>query len=579
MRDLGLGRIGQLALVVTILALGKPVLLPVALAFYLAFVLTPPADWLERLGLPRPLSLVSVVGAALLALGVLFAVLMAQAADLAQQMQTYSVQMGQKLVGLRDIGFGVFGNVSGSLAALSENLGTDPGQPGDPLAVRVVSGSASPVQQVLETLGPVVQPIAVAVVVVVMTIFMLGHREDLRGRLIQLVGTQNLTLATRTMAEAVNRVSHLLLTQAYINASFSSVIALGLYLIGIPYAVLWGVVAGLLRFVPMFGAVIAVVFPTAIAFAVFPGWTEVLLTIGLFLVADAVVANFIEPWVLGKRSGISAIALLISALFWTWLWGPMGLLLATPLTVCAAVLGRHVRELSFLAIALGDDAGLNAEINFYQRTLARATKDAHRLAKRRLAESSLPATFDELVVPALSLMVADQGLKAITADVANRVVQDAAEIVDRLSASDARTTTPEPQLRIVGIPAESSADRLLLKMLQVALGERARSITCTSDTDRGGALARVIAEKADVVCVAALPPSGNANARFLCRRIRSELPNAHIVVLLPEPKEKRSREAAARLRGAGANAVVYEIREAAHLLAESSQPGSARAAR
>lgn len=573
MRSLGIGRVGQLALVVAMLALGKPVLVPVALAFYLAFMLTPPSDWLERLGLPRALSVASVVGAALAALAVLGSVLVAQAADLARQMQTYSLQMSQKLSGLRAARIGIVGDLSKAFAALVGSLDPEQGLSEPPAPVRVVADGASALHRIEETLGPIVEPIALIAIVLVMTIFVLGNREDLRGRLIQLVGPENLTIATRTMGEAVNRVSHLLLTQAYINAGFGATIALGLYVIGIPYALLWGAIAGLLRFVPLLGALIAPLFPTLIAFAIFPGWREALLTVGLFLVVDTMLGNFIEPMVLGKRTGVSALALLMSALFWTWLWGPPGLVLAMPLTICAAVLGRHVPELSFLAIALGDDSGLNAEINFYQRTLAKAVKDAYRLAKLKLAETSLPATFDELLIPALGLMIADQNQQAVAPSAASRVVQDVSDIVDRLRASKAGPApAPRAQLRIVGVAAESSADLLLLKMLQIALAEQAGTIACSPETNRTKALSDVIGRQPDVICIAALPPSGNVNARFLCRRLRAELPNVHIVVLLPEPQDKRSREAAARLREAGANDIVYDLREATRLLMEHAEP-------
>lgn len=566
MRSLELGRIGQSVLIVTVLALGKPVLLPVALAFYLAFVLTPPSDWIERIGLPRAVSVATVVGAALAAVAVLGVVLMAQAAELASQMHTYSYQMSQKLAGIRTQGFGVFDELSKALSSLSGSL--DPESAAYAPPVRLVSNGASAFHQVEKTLGPVVEPLATAAIVLVMTIFVLGHREDLRGRLIQLVGTQNLTVATRTMAEAVRRVSHLLLTQVYLNAGFGLVIALGLYAIGTPYAVLWGVIAGLLRFVPLLGALIAPLFPTLIAFAIFPGWREALMTVGLFLGVDAILGNFIEPLVLGKRSGISALALLISALFWTWLWGPLGLILATPLTVCAAVVGRHVPALSFLAIALGDDAGLNAEINFYQRILAKASKDAYRAAKARVSESSLTATFDELVVPTLGLMIADQGVQAIDGPMAQRVVQDVSEIVDRLSASEARLPAPSEHGSMLGIPAESSADALLLKMLERTLAERAGAITCLAETQRVKAVSAALAHAPELICIAALPPSGNANARFLCRRLRAELPEAFILVLLAQAQH--SQEAAARLREAGASAVTHEIREAARLLMDTA---------
>ncbi len=566
---MNLGRAGELAILVAVLALGKPVLVPVALAFYLAFVLTPPSNWLERFGVPRFLSVAAVVGTALTVVGVLGAVLVTQAADLNRQMKTYAWQMGQKLSGLRAGKLGALGDLSGAFSELGRALDPALGLTTPAAPVRLVAGSESTYQRFEEALGPLLQPLGLVAIVFVLAIFMLGHREDLRGRLIQLVGPENLTVTTRTMAEAVNRVGRVLLTQAYINAGFGAILSVGLYVIGIPYALLWGVIAALLRFVPLLGALIAALLPTLVAFAVFPGWRATLLTLGLFMIVETIVANFIEPMVLGKRTGVSALALLVSALFWTWLWGPAGLVLATPITVCAAVVGRHVPELAFLSIALGDEAGLNAEVNFYQRTLAKVTKDAYRLAKRLAGETSLAQTLDEVVVPALGLMAHDLNVQAITQSDADRVVADVSEIVGRLRPRITQDTSAGAP-RILGIAAESNADSLLLQMLQVTLAEQFRRLLPLAELNRATALATAIDAAPSLVCIAALPPSGNVNARFLCRRLRAALPQAYILVLMPEAEANRSKEAAARLREAGANGIASNLREATRLLL---QPG------
>jgi predicted PurR-regulated permease PerM len=556
--------LGEFALIVAILALGRPVLVPVTLAFYLAFVLTPPCDWLERAGAPRPVALTAVVGAALALVAGLSSVLIAQAADLAGQLKTYSKQVSEKLTALRS---GVLTELSGAVAELGRMFEPDAGS-GDPsVSVRVVSGGLSAFRSLEQAVGPLLEPLAVLLLVIVMAVFMLANRDDLRGRLIQLTGPENVTLTTRTLAEAVNRVSHVLLTQAYINVGFGIVISAGLYLIGIPYAALWGALAGALRFVPLLGTVIAVLLPSMIAFAVFPGWREVLLTVAFFGIADVLVANFVDPVVLGRRTGVSALALLISALFWTWLWGPLGLVLATPLTVCAAVLGRHVPQLQFLSILLGEQTSLNADLNFYQRILARAAKDAYLLAKARVHESSLAAMFDELMIPALRLMVHDQNVNAIDQGVADRVVKTMGDIVARLSRAEPRASHARAgSLAVLGVPAESVADQLLLEMLQTTLPRYGEALNVMPPAERQQMAEQIVRLAPSRLCVAALPPSGNANARFLCRRLRAQLPELFIVVLSPEAATARSREAAARLREAGANEVVYGLREAGEVL-------------
>jgi hypothetical protein len=377
------------------------------------------------------------------------------------------------------------------------------------------------------------------------------------------------------MTEAFGRVSYLLLTQAYINSGFGAVIALGLYLIGVPYALLWGAIAGVLRFVPILGPWVATLLPTLLAFVTFPGWAQALLTVGLFLFVDLALANFIEPLVLGKRTGVSALALLISALFWTWLWGALGLFLAMPITVCAAAIGRHVPELRFLAVALGDEPGLNPDLNFYQRTLARAGKDALRLARRKLEESSLIRTLDALLIPALRLMVTDQSVHAINDETARRLVSDLNGLLTKLGPT--KDTSSLKKLGIVGLAAESAADALLVRMLQTSLAEAQTDLQVARADARGALVEQTLALRPTRICIAALPPAGNNNARFLCRRLRARLPQAQIVVLFPEDEQHHSREAAARLREAGADHVALTLEDALRVLLQEKELTSSAA--
>jgi predicted PurR-regulated permease PerM len=552
--------------VVAILALGRPVLVPVALSFYLAFVLTPPAEGLERLGMPRSLSLLTITAGVFSALAVVGSVLVSQAAELARQMKTYAGQMSAKLASLRSAREGVVSDLGNAASELGRGLHTETVKLEDATPVRVVSNGLSDFERIEQSVSPFLHPIGVSIAVVVIALFVLGHREDLRGRLIRLVGTQNVTVATRTMVEAVNRVSRFLLTQLCINAGFAAVIALGLYFIGIPYAVLWGVLAGLLRFVPLLGSTLAAVLPVLAAFAIFPGFRHVLLTAGLFLVVDLVTANVVEPVVLGRRAGVSAVALLVSALFWAWLWGPVGLVLATPLTVCAAVVGRHVPRLAFLTVLLGDEPGLSGSVEFYQRILARATRDAHAMARSRVARTSLVETFEELVIPALGLMAHDQNQQTISQSVAERVVKDLREIVGHLSPPVPAQSAPRQGSSVLGVPAESEADTLLLEMLALTLAERHGALVTLERGAREQLVAGALEHRPGVVCIAALPPGGSANARFLCRRLRAAVPESRLFVFRPEAVNAHSQESAARLREAGASGVVYGLREASELM-------------
>jgi predicted PurR-regulated permease PerM len=563
-----LGRVGVAALFVAMLALGRPVLMPVALAFYLTFVLTPPSDWLERRGAPRALSLTVVLVGTLSLFAALGSVLLAQAAALAAQMNSYSAQISDKLARLRTGGLSGFTDLQKSLSDLGKAVDPDWALDAAPAPVRVIAEGSSPLSKAEQALGPILGPLALFMIVVVMVVFMMAHREDLRGRLIQLVGPRNVTLTTRTMADAVNRVSHLLLTQLYVNAGFGAVIALGLYGIGIPYALLWGTLAAVLRFVPLLGALISAILPTMVALAIFPGWREVLLTAGLFVGVDTLIANLVEPWIVGKRTGVSALALLISALFWTWLWGPLGLLLATPITVCAAAVARHVPELSFLNTLLGDETGLESQVNFYQRVLAKAGKDALRIARRYAARGSLQRTFDELFVPTLDLVTADEQAGAINHEDVSRVVADLRDIVGRLPAARSNAAPATNSLKVLGIAAGSEADGLLLQMLAIAA--TSVDLQALPVSDRTAVISAARESEPQAIWIAALTGGANVNARFYCRRLRALFPALPIWVISPGSEGKSLKEAAARLREAGASDVVASVSEAVRLLTSAA---------
>jgi predicted PurR-regulated permease PerM len=564
--NLRTSRMLEVALVLAFLWLASPVVVPVVLSFYLAFVLAPPCSWLERRGAPRALAMTLVFSATFAALGVVGAVLVSQVLDLAAQLKTYSAQMSEKLAGIRDGQLQVVNDLSTAFAELSRRI--DPETAAElSTPVRIVSGTGSTLGRIQEAAGPILGPAAVTLFVLVMTLFIVARREDLRGRLIQLMGPKNVTVTTQTLGEAMTRVGHLLLTQLYINASFAAVVALGLYTIGVPYALLWGVLAGILRFVPLVGGWIAGAFPALVAFIVFPGWREAALTVGFFLVTEITLANFLEPFVLGKRTGVSALALLVAALFWTWMWGPLGLVLATPITVCAAVVGRHFPNLAFLAVAFGDEPGLNAELDFYQRLLSGTLKDAQVLAKRRAAESSVAQTFDELLVPALGLLARDLESHTINEETAARVAREIEGIARRLGPP-ARDAAAATQPSVLGIAAVSLFDAPILQMLRGALAAGGYALDVVDVPDRAAALAQLEQKQPDLVCIAELPPVGNANARFLCRRVRARFPNSFIVALVPQAADKHSQETAARLREAGASSVVYSVAEAAQALSE-----------
>ncbi len=584
MRTIRVTPVLELALIVAIVYVARPVLGPLALAFYIAFILTPPSNALERFGVPRALTVAVMCSAAVAFFVFVGAVLASQLVDLASEVHNYVSQMSAKLAELRGGKGGSLDTLTSAVKQLTRVFETSIARTERADPVRIVGNDDTPIERLESFLGPLLSPLTAVLIVSTLAVFALARREDLRNRLIQLVGPQNVTLTTRTLDEAVQRISHLLLGLTYINAGYGVLIALGLTVIGVPYAILWGALAGVLRFVPYVGTWTAAALPTFVAFATTPGWFATLSTMGLFLALDILTGNFVEPVLLGRRTGVSAFALLVSVIFWTWLWGALGLVLATPLTVVAAVMGRHVPRLHFLSIVLGDDPGLPPDVNFYQRVLARAGNDALRLARKTASQVGTLATFDALLVPALRHLARDIDAGVLNRDAADSVTASLSEIARRVRPSSRgpvrQSTTRSgvfqsvarrlsvdelPKPEVLGVGAAGSTDALLIDLLCYGI-----AADITLNPLPAAAPARlaetIIAREPRVVCVAALPPGNSVTARYLSRRIRAALPATNIVVLLPASEQEKPAETAARLREAGADAVAFDLKTAREAL-------------
>jgi predicted PurR-regulated permease PerM len=340
------------ALVVAILARGRAVLLPIAFAAVLALILTPPMKWMERrIPTAAALALVLLLAAGALGGGGFF--LVRQFDDLATHLVKYTESMRRKVAALQAGGGGPLARVEHMVARVADGL--EKRVVSDDVPVQVAPAPVSRATHLWDLVRPLAEPVITGLFVLVLCIFMLGRRDDLRNRLNRLVGAGNVALTTRALDDGAQRITRYLRDQTVINAIFGLVVGVGLYFIGIPYFVLWGAVAALARFVPYLGALASMLLPAALAFALFPGWSRTILTVGLFVGMDLVTAYAIEPTLIGYRTGVSSIALLISAFFWAWIWGPAGLALAIPITLSLAVLGRHVPALRFLEVLLGDD--------------------------------------------------------------------------------------------------------------------------------------------------------------------------------------------------------------------------------
>lgn len=445
-----------------LLALGKDVFVPLALATLLSFALAPIVVTLQRWGLPRGPSVFAAVLLSMLVLGAIVSIIAGQLADLAADLPTYRSTIQGKIAALRQSSasgdtFNKAAQVASEILAELRSIGTSGG----------TEGAAAPVVAVkteemgtLAAIGvyasPLLKPLATGAIVFLFAIFMLVQREDLRNRFIKLIGTDDLQKTTRALDDAGGRLGKLLLTQFLLNAAFGLAIGLGLLAIGLPSPFLWGIIAGLMRFVPYIGAVIGVALPLAVAFAVDPGWSMLIWTLILFVAVEPVVAHGIEPLLVGRNTGISPIAVLVSATLWAFLWGPIGLVLATPLTICLVVIGRHVPRLAFLDTILGDRPPLLPSEMLYQRLLAGDPREATMQAREFLKQRAMSTYFDEIVLEAIRLAHRDIVRNTVEGERITRMVAATDTVLSDLSSID----SPVPRGGLAGSEAAAAAETL-----------------------------------------------------------------------------------------------------------------------
>ncbi len=569
-----LAKLATATLLVVILSRARPLLMPIAFAAALAFILTSPMKWLQH-RISRLPALALVMLLAVGTLGSAGYVLATQLNELTTHLGKYTESMRRKVATLQVRGGGPLARVEVMMARISDGLQKKVDS--DAISVHVVPAEISPAAHMWNLAKPLAEPLITVLFVLVLCIFMLGQRDDLRNRLIRLVGTGNVTSTTRTLDEGAQRITRYLLDQTMINATFGAIVGAGLYFMGIPYAALWGAVAALARFVPYLGAIASMLMPAALAFAIFPGWSRTLLTMGLFVGMDVITAYAIEPLLIGRRTGVSSIALLISALFWTWIWGPMGLALATPLTVSLAVLGRHVPDLQFLAVLLGDDQVIGTEISFYQRLLARDEDEAGEIAQAQQAVLGPTGVMDRIIIPTLVLAARDLGRKEITVEDETFIVTSSREIFDRLTRGVSKVGIASP-IHALGIAAHGTESELLLEMLAVVVApEHANLEVLPPATALSEVIARVEHLSPEVVYIAALPPEGGPYARHLCHRLKARFPGLTVVALRPNEPGVEPTRAAKRLQEAGADLVVATLAEASAEMSRLLRPKLAAA--
>jgi predicted PurR-regulated permease PerM len=592
-----------IVIVVGALYLGSEILIPLALAILLSFMLAPIVTRLRRWRLGRIPSVLIVVVLVFTALLGLASIVGTQIVDLATNLPRYEWNLRAKI---RDLSIaipsgGIVERTSDMLQDLSEELeeATAPEKkeaagerearggreaPPDPVLVQVQRPAPTPLQTLREIGGPLVPPIATAGLVVVFVIFMLLQREDLRDRVIRLVGASDVARTTEAMNDAAKRISRYLLMQLVINLLYGIPVGIGLYFIGVPNPILWGLLAVILRFIPYVGPVIAALFPIALSFAVAPGWTLPLLTIALFVVLELFSNNFLEPWLYGSSTGLSPVAVLVAAVFWTTLWGPVGLLLSTPLTVCLVVLGRHVPQLAFFDVLLGDEPALAPEVKFYQRLLAHDPEEAAELADEYLEEEELEKLYDSVIMPALGFAEQDRLRGALDRTKVNEIAEDVTSLTDDLAAEDATELEDEgaeaasERAAVLCIGARNALDDAAAAMLAQLLARRGvAATTMAHDALSGKNIARLRGHEAGMICLCYVNPAATQHAQRVVRRLRQHLGSSRRIAVGLFTVGAASEERKDLLEATRADLAVTSLWQALREIEEALQPEPSKA--
>jgi predicted PurR-regulated permease PerM len=524
-----------LVIAIAVLYFARDLLIPIAFALLLAFLLTPIVKRLETWKIPRaPASVLVLIFASAL-VSVVGYFVATQLISIAESLPQYSGKLSAKIQALEGESSGL-SDFLGQLQDMGRQITEkkpEPAFPGvdsnsaqskgapAPIPVEVVE-EHSLVQAIRDYAGTLLRPLGTALLIAVFTLFMLIDRDNLRQRLLRLMGQQKLQATTKAMDDAGQRVSRYVLLQFCVNAGFGAITALGLYLIGVQSPLLWGVLGLFLRFLPYIGPAIAGFMPFAVALAVADGWRTPLLVVGLYAVTELIIGNFIEPLLYGVHTGLSAVAILVGAVFWTVVWGPIGLVLSTPLTVCITVLGRYTPQLEFLNVLLGDDPVLTPAVIFYQRLLALDQQDALNVLENLGKGKSLMKVFDEIVIPALAMAERDRHTGQLDARREDFLVESINEFVTELAEAEATPMAGRElrNTRVFCIPAHDAADEIAAAMCAHFLTQQGfPAITFPVSDSPGELIHNLGGGPDDVVCISAIPPFSAGNAKKVAKSI------------------------------------------------------------
>lgn len=567
-RRITLPTLATIAVVAAVLHFGQDVFLPLAIAMLITFALSPLVTYLRNKGLPMLATVLAVVTMAFAVIGLFLMIVATQMSQLAVNLPTFQANIVSKLENLQSTGdgTGIVSRVTGMIAAINAEIGAtapraDAAAPAAPMPVEVVE-RRSAVQMLQDLVLPLISPIATAGLVIVVVVFMLLEREELRDRFIRLVGSNDLHRTTQMLEDAGSRVANYLIIQLLVNVIYAVPIGLGLWFIGVPNAMLWGLLTLVLRFVPYIGTVLAAAFPMFLAFAVSPDWSTLIWTVVLFASVEMITSNLIEPWLYGSRTGVSPLAIIISAIFWTWIWGPMGLVLSTPLTVCLVVLGRHIPQFKVFDILFGDEPVLSAHARLYQRLLAGDAVETTARAAEALEDGYLAEYYRDVGIPALLLAQDDYDRGVLTldqehrlADVAALLVHDLAEVANEELADARKAAAESPHgtaadsgdkpgpmtnaaldglgYRVISIGGRSKLDDVAAAMLGQIMTADGAEVTQLSHADMVPARFGLLKDSAaHCVVLNFLDPNPSRASLLHIRRIKRAAPQLRVGVVI-----------------------------------------------
>ncbi len=567
--------------IIAFMSFAAEVLKPVAFAVLLSFALAPISGFLQRRGVPRALAAALTVMLALAVLAAIGYQVGQQLTTMAHKVPTYEKHLIAKLQHFRPKGDGALEKTTKALHEVSQTLlqGDNQHKPGV-VDVNVVS-EPSVAQRLHTVFGSTLEYLGAAVFLLILVFFLLINRENLTERLIRLVGTNRVSLTTKTMEEVDHRISRYLVMFATVNSSVGLIVGVGLHLIGVEYATLWGVLAALLRFIPYLGPGTAFLLPFLFSVASVSDseWRQPLMVIALFGVLEILANSYLEPVIYGKTTGVSSFGLLVAALFWTWLWGALGLLLSTPLTVCLAVLGKYVPGLRAFAVLLGEDPPLTPDVQFYQRLMGMDQDGAAQILEEQFRTRPRVEVFDQVLVSALSQAKRDSArgdiderehtfVWRVIGDVLDDLEQTTELVLSSASEDSAMqdsepvTSEPRNEVVILGLSADAHDESLVLRMLHILLQPHGFSLTIVDDVGTPLELVERVAEhKAELAVLSQLPPGGLTATRYLVRRIRARFSDLPLLVGRWTEAED-DVEVSNQLKSAGATQVITTLAEA-----------------